>query len=234
MNATANDGSAATRPTAEDAARRGDGAGRPEPQRYDMRHPEYLGCVEEMHRSAMLCHRYNQAEPFGAESRALLDELFGGRLDATSYVQAPLNIDVADNVSIGRHVFINNNLICMSRGGVTIEDGVMIGPGVSLLTANHEFDDHMVLLCSPIHIGRNAWIGARAIILPGITIGRNAVVAAGAVVTRDVEENTVVGGNPARVLKRLEPGPDARDVADADTPWGGAASAAAGSASDAA
>ncbi len=80
----------------------------------------------------------------------------------------------------------------------------MIGPEVALLTANHDFADHWVLLCGKIHIKRNAWIGARAVILPGVTVGENAVVAAGAVVTKDVQANTVVGGNPARVIRRLE------------------------------
>ena len=107
-------------------------------------------------------------------------------------------------VKIGKNVIINHSLTCMSRGGIEIEDDVMIGPEVTLLTANHDFADHWVLLCGKIHIKKNAWIGARAVILPGITVGENAVVAAGAVVTKDVEANTVVGGNPARVIRKLE------------------------------
>ena len=92
----------------------------------------------------------------------------------------------------------------MARGSIEIEDDVMIGPEVALLTANHDFADHWVLLCGKIHINKNAWIGARAVILPGVTVGENAVVAAGAVVTKDVAANTVVGGNPARVIRKLE------------------------------
>ena len=107
-------------------------------------------------------------------------------------------------VKIGKNVIINHSLTCMSRGGIEIEDDVMIGPEVTLLTANHDFADHWVLLCGKIHIKKNAWIGARAVILPGITVGENAVVAAGAVVTKDVEANTVVGGNPARVIRKSE------------------------------
>ena len=89
----------------------------------------------------------------------------------------------------------------MSRGSIEIEDNVMIGPEVALLTANHDFADHWVLLCGKIHIKRNAWIGARAVILPGVTVGENAVVAAGAVVTKDVPAMAVVGGVPAKILK---------------------------------
>lgn len=117
----------------------------------------------------------------------------------------PMQIDMGKNVKIGRHVFINHGLTIMARGGVDIGADVMIGPGVSLLTANHDLNDHQVLLCGKITIKKNAWIGAKAMILPGVTVGENAVVAGGAVVTKDVEANTVVGGNPARVLKYLAP-----------------------------
>ena len=80
----------------------------------------------------------------------------------------------------------------------------MIGPGASLLTANHDLYDHQVLLCGKVTIKKNAWIGAKAMILPGVTVGENAVVAGGSVITKDVEPNTVVGGNPAHVLKYLD------------------------------
>ena len=79
----------------------------------------------------------------------------------------------------------------------------MIGPNASILTANHDFNDHMVLLVGKVHIKKNAWIGANTSILAGVTVGENAVVAAGAVVTKDVPRDTVVGGNPARVIKQL-------------------------------
>lgn len=91
----------------------------------------------------------------------------------------------------------------MSAGGITIDDGVMVGPNVQIYTDNHDFDNHMVLRCKPAHICKNAWIGGGAIILPGITVGENAVVGSSAVVTHDVEPNTIVAGNPAHVIKKL-------------------------------
>ncbi len=173
-------------------------------RKFDMRTAEYQETILEIKRCSRLCWRINQSEPMTAEYRTLLNQLLSEPLDDSSNIYSPVQIDMGKYVRIGKRVFINNNLICMARGGVEIEDDVMIGPGVSLLTANHELDDHWTLLCAPICIRENAWIGARAIILPGVTVGKNSVVAAGAVVTKDVEAYTVVGGNPAHVLRLIE------------------------------
>lgn len=169
----------------------------------DMRDESYRIYIEEMNRANKLSFQINQIEPMTDQARELTNELLDCQLPATSNLMGPLQIDNGKNMKIGEHVFINHSLTCMAVGGIEIEDNVMIGPQVTLLTANHAFDDHFVLLVGKVTIKNNAWIGARATILPGITIGENAVVAGGAVVTKDVEANTVVGGNPARVLKRL-------------------------------
>ena len=90
------------------------------------------------------------------------------------------------------------------QGGIFIEDGVLIGHNVVLATLNHAMSpkDRGSMIPSPIHIGKNVWIGSNSTILPGITIGDGAIVAAGAVVTKNVPENTVVGGVPAKIIKR--------------------------------
>lgn len=90
-------------------------------------------------------------------------------------------------------------------GGITLEDDVLIGPKVSLITESHPLDpiERKSLLAKPVVVKRNAWIGAGAIILPGVTVGENAVVAAGSVVNKDVAANTVVAGVPAKVVKTL-------------------------------
>lgn len=170
----------------------------------NMRDESYQVYVDEMARANKLSFRINQTEPMTDAARELINELFEGRLPETSNIFTPLQIDNGKNMAFGENVFINHSLTCMAIGGIEIEDNVMIGPQVTLLTANHEFEDHWTLLVGKIQIKNNAWIGARATILPGIIIGENAVVAGGAVVTKDVEANTVVGGNPARVLKRLD------------------------------
>lgn len=167
----------------------------------DMRTPAMLETLSEMQRSAKLCYQINHTEPYTEEMQRLVDELFEGRLDKSSRIVAPIQIDIAKNITIGKNVFINHNFNTMARGGIIIEDNVMIALGVTLLTANHDLYDHQILRCKPIHIKRNAWIGANVNIMPGVTIGENAVVAAGAIVTKDVEPNTVVGGNPAKFIK---------------------------------
>jgi acetyltransferase-like isoleucine patch superfamily enzyme len=91
-------------------------------------------------------------------------------------------------------------------GGIIIEDDVMIAPKVSLISESHPLDpsERKALVLGKVHIKKNAWIGAAATILPGVTVGENAVVAAGAVVSKDVPDNTVVAGVPARVIKSFE------------------------------
>lgn len=91
------------------------------------------------------------------------------------------------------------------QGGIFIGDGSLIGHNVVLATLNHAMDpeDRATMIPAPIHIGKRVWIGANATVLPGVTIGDGAIVAAGAVVTKDVPENTVVGGVPARVMRKI-------------------------------
>lgn len=117
----------------------------------------------------------------------------------------PIYINYGKNLKIGKNVFINFDCTFLDLGGITIEDDVFIGPKVSLVTENHPFNPEYRkgLICEPILIKRNAWIGANTTILAGVTIGRNAVVAAGAVVSKDVPDNAVVGGVPAKIIKQI-------------------------------
>jgi acetyltransferase-like isoleucine patch superfamily enzyme len=120
-------------------------------------------------------------------------------------VFTPIYINYGKNISIGKNVFINFDCTFLALGGITIEDDVLIGPKVSLVTENHPLNpEHRKgLICKPILIKKNAWIGANSTILAGVTIGKNAVVAAGAVVSKDVPDNTVVGGIPAKIIKQI-------------------------------
>jgi len=122
-------------------------------------------------------------------------------------VFTPLYINCGKHITIGKNVFINFDCTFLALGGITIEDDVLIGPKVSLITENHPLnpEERKGLTAKPILIKKNAWIGANATILPGVTIGENAVVAAGAVVSKDVPDNTIVGGIPAKFIKNVQP-----------------------------
>ncbi|SKD09729.1 Acetyltransferase (isoleucine patch superfamily) [Chitinophaga ginsengisegetis] len=139
------------------------------------------------------------------EIRAKLSGIIGTILDESTTVFAPFYTNFGRFIKIGKHVFINHACSFLDMGGITLEDHVLIGPKVNLITENHPLNpvDRRGMLCKPILVKRNAWIGAGATILPGVTIGENAVVAAGAVVSRNVPDNTVVGGIPAKVIRTI-------------------------------
>ncbi len=148
--------------------------------------------------------KVNHTMPMTKEYDEALKELFGENLGENSRITAPLQGVCFDRVKIGRNVYIGSNLLTMARGGITIEDGAWIAANVQLLTNNHDLYDRAVLLCKPILIKENAWIGAGASILPGVCIGKHAVVGAGSVVTKDVPDYAVVVGSPAKLVRTLE------------------------------
>jgi acetyltransferase-like isoleucine patch superfamily enzyme len=145
----------------------------------------------------------NSCDP--AEIRDILSQITGAAIDESVAVFTPLYINYGKNTKIGRNVFINFDCVFLDLGGITIEDNVLIAPKVSLLSEGHPISpaERHSLVPGHIHIKKNAWIGAGATILPGVTIGENAVVAAGAVVSKNVPANTVVGGIPAKHIKNI-------------------------------
>ena len=167
--------------------------------------PDYRREVHgEIARCRHLCFLANSTDPAdAARIGEIEDELLGPRAEGT-FLTPPFQIDCACAVQLGKNVFANHGLTVMSAGGIAIEDGVMMGPEVALLTVNHEPDDIRVIMTGEIRIRKNAWIGARATILPGVTVGEGAIVASGAVVSKNVPPHTVVGGVPARIIKEIE------------------------------
>lgn len=129
---------------------------------------------------SLLVRLNNSSDP--AEIRDLLSQITGSDIDESVDVFTPLYINYGKHTKIGKNVFINFDCIFLDLGGITIEDGVLIAPKVSLLSEGHPIspNNRHSLVPGHIHIRRNAWIGAGATILPGVTIGENAVVAAGA------------------------------------------------------
>ena len=174
-------------------------------KKIDIRIPEDMEeSVKEAVKTRKLIFKINQTEPMTKEYRKLLDELFEGRIDKTTSIVPPLQIDYPSSIKLGKNIFINNNLKCVARGGIKVEDGVMIAPGVTILTVNHDLKDHCVLIPIPVTLKKNSWIGANVTICPGVEIREGAVIGAGSVVTKDVEPYTVVAGVQAKFIKNIK------------------------------
>ena len=152
----------------------------------------------------LLVQMNNSSDP--AEIRKLLSQITGSEIDESVAVFAPLFINYGKHTKIGKNVFINFDCVFLDLGGITIEDNVLIAPKVSLLSEGHVIspNERQSLVPGHIHIKKNAWIGAGAAILPGVTVGENAIVAAGAVVSKDVPANAIAGGVPAKIIKKIE------------------------------
>lgn len=139
------------------------------------------------------------------EMRQRLSEIIGSQIDESSTVFVPFFTNFGKHITIGKNVFINHACTFLDMGGITIEDNVQIGPKVNLITENHPVNpaERKHLDLGAVVIAQNAWIGAGATILPGVTVGENSIVAAGAVVNRNVPANTIVGGVPAKFIKHI-------------------------------
>ncbi|WP_239256153.1 DapH/DapD/GlmU-related protein [Listeria ilorinensis] len=140
------------------------------------------------------------------EINAYLSKITGQEIDPSLSVNLPIYTDFGRHLRIGKHVFINSQVMFTDLGGIILEDHVLIGPGAKLLSVNHPTDPPIRrgLILKSVLIKRNAWIGAGATILPGVTVGENAIVAANATVTKDVPANTIVAGTPAKVVKHID------------------------------
>ena len=140
------------------------------------------------------------------ELRALMRELTNGGCGDDFGLFPPFYTDCGKNIRLGKGVFINAGCQFQDQGGITIGDDTLIGPKTVIATLNHDMRPDKRANMHPTHVqnGSRVWIGASCTILPGVTIGDGAVVAAGAVVTKDVASNTVVGGVPARFIKRID------------------------------
>ncbi len=156
-----------------------------------------------------LCQLLNATrEEEGEERQRLLEELFQQPIDA--WIQPPFHCDYGHNIRLGKKVFFNFNCVILDVARVTIGDNTLLGPAVQIYAATHPVSaaERRTGLESgePITIGSDVWIGGGAIICPGVTIGDRSVIGAGSVVTRDVPDDVVMAGNPARVLRRLQVG----------------------------
>lgn len=171
---------------------------------YDASHP-YL--IERLEKTRDKLWRFNSLHPSQKEEmRQLLDEILGSHGEMFQ-INRPFRCDYGDNIHIGEHFFANFNLTILDEAEVRIGSHCFIGPNVGIFTACHPLDaesrNRVLEWAEPVTIGDNVWIGGNVTIVPGVTIGNNVVIGAGSTVTRDVPDNVVVAGNPARVIKQL-------------------------------
>ena len=146
--------------------------------------------------------KYNPPE----KVRELFSKLTASKIDESCFIIPPFHTEFGKNTKIGKNVFINSCCRFQDNGGIEIGDKTMIGPNVTIVTVNHEINPETRIdaIPKPVKIGKNVWIGADCTILPGVTIGENSVIGAGSVVTKDVPDNVIVAGNPAKLIKKIK------------------------------
>ena len=169
--------------------------------------PESASMLASVKRAMAITAKLNRLTLNDAdEVRALFSELIGKKVDDSFMLIPPFYTAGGVDISMGRNVFVNQNCTFYDLGGLEISDDVMIGPNVSIITSGHPIEASQrraFVMARPIVIERNVWVAAGATIIGGVTVGENSVVAAGSVVTKDVPPNTMVGGNPARVIRSI-------------------------------
>ncbi|PLS15915.1 acetyltransferase [Bacillus sp. M6-12] len=163
--------------------------------------------VKDRQNARRLTRLYNDTEETQDEMRsALLKDLFG-TTGNNIYIEPAFRCDYGYNIHVGENFYANFDCVILDVCKVTIGENCLLAPGVHIYTATHPLDAAQRISGAeygrPVVIGDNVWIGGRAVVNPGVTIGNNAVIASGSIVTKDVPHNVVVGGNPARVIKKL-------------------------------
>ncbi|MCH4014614.1 MAG: sugar O-acetyltransferase [Solobacterium sp.] len=154
------------------------------------------------------CKRLNACDPADAEGIFNIMKSFFGSVGEDSTLLPGFACDNGKNIHVGKKFIANYNVTILDCAPVNIGDYVMIGPNTLISAVNHPMTPmgrrkHLAI-AKPVNIGNDVWIGANVTIVPGVTIGNNVIIAAGAVVTKDVPDNTLVGGIPARVIHKLE------------------------------
>lgn len=167
---------------------------------------EYMHLVSQ--EAIRICAEINSMYHTPEELTELFSKLIGSPVPEGFALFPPFNADCGKNIHLGKNVFINSGCKFQDQGGIYIGDRALIGHNVVLATLNHPLDPNKrsSLEPAPIHIEDDVWIGSGTIVLPGVTIGHGSVVAAGAVVTKDVPAMTVVGGIPAKPIKKIARG----------------------------
>ena len=160
---------------------------------------DYMVWVQKMN------HKFNLAEPETEEFYKLMQELFNNQIGEKSSIRNPVTVVEPNKVKMGKNSIIMNNALLMASGGIEIGDCTMVAAHAKLISNDHDLYDRRILTMLPIKIGNHVWVGAGATILKGVTVGDHAIIGGGSIVTKDVPPYAVVVGNPAKVVKYLDP-----------------------------
>ena len=160
---------------------------------------DYMLWVQKMN------HKFNLAEPESDEYYKLMYELFNHQIGEKSTIRNPVTVVEPNKVKMGKNSIIMNNALLMASGGIEIGDCTMVAAHAKLISNDHDLYDRSILTIVPIKIGNHVWVGAGATILKGVTVGDHAIIGGGSVVNKDVPPYAVVVGNPAKVVKYLDP-----------------------------
>lgn len=172
----------------------------------------YMPGDEEIMAEQTLCleklYDFNQTRPLEMEKRTAMLKVMFADIGENCYIEPPLHANWGGkHVHFGRDVYANFNLTLVDDAHIYVGDGVMFAPNVVVATAAHPIEPELrrkgMQYNMDVHIGNNVWIGAGAVILPGVTIGDNTVIGAGSVVTKNIPDNVVAVGNPCRVLRPI-------------------------------
>lgn len=174
-------------------------------EHYDASHPDLITLLE---RTRELVWEFNNLRPSRKEEqREILHQLLGSHGERFQ-INQPFRCDYGRNIFIGEDFFANFNLTILDEAEVRIGSKCFIGPNVSIFTACHPLEaeprNQIIEWAEPVTIGDNVWICGDVTIAPGVTIGNNVVIGAGSVVVKDIPDNVVAAGNPARVIKQIE------------------------------
>lgn len=168
---------------------------------------DYPEVARKLEAAADSCFEINNLKPSQKAERNILFRKLLGSTGSSFTIHSPFRCDLGFNIHIGENFIANYNLCILDDAEVHIGNNVLIGPNCTIITVTHHLDaserNKGLMQGLPVTIGDNVWIAANVVVLPGVVIGDNAVIGAGSVVTKDVAPCTVVAGNPARFLKRI-------------------------------
>ncbi len=172
---------------------------------YDANYDKAL--IKEREHCKMLCFKYNNLAPNETQKRKELIKKIVGKTGKNFLIEQPFLCDYGYNIELGENFYSNHNLIILDCAKVTFGDNVFVAPNCAFYTAGHPLDyvtrNKGLEYAKPITVGNNVWIGGNVVVLPGVNIGNNVVIGAGSVVNKDIADNSLVVGNPARKIKEL-------------------------------